>query len=174
MKFRNAVIAVVSSLLLLAVVFGLLISSAPGEAEASGTISYWYWSTLEGGTTSYISGTHYTSERFVGNYGGIELQVKQTGATTVTIAPQFSIENPSGCSSVTDWYEPTETFRMFVPVSPTYQLASTDIGLSFTASENTVYFKEFDTLGLCFRVKVTSVISTYTPTIYMRMLNQTN
>jgi hypothetical protein len=179
--------------LLVMVVLALVVAIAPGRSpdvasvQASGLnnlISSNVYPPLLTGTTRYTTSQVTSPAVSIASYGDVQIMLKSvvTGSQTITVIPQFSLQDVS-CASVTQWFTST-TYQSYQP----YSIASngttitetvgawqgTPVDEIFNVSGSNVGSREISTKGQCMRVllKFSNAGQSYTPTLVIRAVNR--
>jgi hypothetical protein len=177
----------VSVLVVAVVLLGLtvaLATSQPARADEGGGITGVSNAvTVLDGATAYT--TSVNSDAFDARYyGSVQVMAVAdvTGTQTMTVTPQFSLENVS-CSRAAQWFTST-SYIAYQPYSVLTYSGSVTLTLGtptavtlpdwFAITGAGVAGREVSNGGLCFRAAVTfsDEGQTYTPTIVVRGLNR--
>lgn len=200
-NIRNAAISVGLAVLLLLAMGSMMGATTPGTLGIIGQkytgVSPMVFTGVHYTSTQTASATGVD----VGLFGSVEIQTLATvtGTATITITPQFS-NQPVACSVVTSWVDafddqvlPTSSRTTTIvansngTITTTVILTSTTVDISgalarqtlslvtsgsVVTGANTIELREMPTQGRCFRVKLTSDATVFTPTVYLRLVNR--
>lgn len=180
--------AVCGAMLILAIAALALMLAAhdapPAQAEGipGGIVGGGVPLTMMNGTRGYTTALNYSDPIETKFYGSVQVAVAIVGTGSVTVTPQFSLQEPP-CSKATLWFTSTK----YVPYQP-YSISTSSTTITetigawenvavpdrFNVSANNVGFMETSGSGTCFRVRLqySSAGSTFTPTVIGRALNR--
>jgi hypothetical protein len=185
---KTAVIVLLSVLMTILVVSifpGNSASSHPAQAdELGGVTGSSLFPPVLDGRRGYTTSVTYSSAVYVAGFGSAQIMLNSivTGTQTITVTPQFSLQDLP-CASVTQWFTST-TYQYYQP----YSIATSSTTLTetigawqgtpitelFNVSGSTVGSREISTKGQCMRVMLTfsKAGQSYTPTLVIRALNR--
>lgn len=168
-KLFQSVLLIFTTVLLLSLLFlpatGFL-AKADGGITKQSTIF-----TLASGGTNYTSAQNLAGVS-VAEYGSVQVQVTSdvTSTQVVTVTPQFS-NDPVVCTSATNWFNATE-YQIFESNAATDTLVTDSEALLFTITGDGTAGREVSAQGKCFRVNLGISANSFTPTVYVRLLNR--
>ncbi len=185
MRIVKLVVVIMLAVTLMAVIAALWPSTV-ATADSAGGIIRWKSQTVLSGTQSYMAtdpvSTFETSAVYVGDYGALQYQIavdvpddEILGPRIITWTPQFSIQPVGNCDAATAWFDGTvyQAYgdgAYYAPVVYAWEQSP----MSARTSGSEIIGFEAATVGACARLKfvIESTGDTFTPTVYLRMLNR--
>jgi hypothetical protein len=185
---KSTLTALVVIVLLLAIV-ALLPGRAPAieTAQASGLngiIGSSVYPPLLNGTTRYTASLVTSPAVSIASFGEVQIMLKSvvTGTQTITVTPQFSVQDIA-CASVTQWFTSTTymPYQAYSIVSSATTVTesvgawtTTPLLDQFSVSGPNVAAREISVQGQCMRVQLafSNAGQSYTPTLTIRALNR--
>jgi hypothetical protein len=178
-------LSVLMTILVVSILPGNSASSHPAQADGLGGVtgSSLFPPVLDG-RRGYTTSVTYSSAVYVAGFGSVQIMLNSivTGTQTITVTPQFSLQDLP-CASVSQWFTAT-TYMYYQPYSVATNSntvtetvgpwTAAPVNDEFALTRSGVVQREISAQGQCLRVVLSfsKPGQTYTPTVVIRALNR--